>query len=153
MSLQIPRRLIMLTLVVVATLGTALNYPREVHATSLQDHHHGCSVASLKGTYAFVRTGINNVLGGPIAQIGFAVLDGNGNIQLIRTTRSNNGVIEDWTNETAPGNYTVDPDCTGTFFNGMNNIVVFDGGKRFFLLSAGAGTTTTEEGTRLDTEN
>jgi hypothetical protein len=124
-----------------------------VHAAPASAHGHSCSVASLKGTYAFIRTGVNNVLGGPIAQIGFAVLDGNGNIELIRTTRSNNGVIEDWTNETAPGNYTVDADCTGTFFNGMNNIVVFDGGKRFFLLSAGAGTITTEEAVRSDVQD
>jgi len=93
---------------------------------------------------------VNNVIGGPIAQIGFNVLDGNGNILLIRTTRSSNGVIEDWTNEPAPGNYTVDPDCTGTFFNGLNNLIVFDGGKKFFLLSTGTGTITTEEGTRIE---
>jgi hypothetical protein len=55
----------------------------------------GCSVASLKGTYAFRRTGVNNVVGGPIAQIGINVEDGEGNIKLIRTTRSSNGVILD----------------------------------------------------------
>ncbi|MGC2283205.1 MAG: hypothetical protein WA603_24550, partial [Candidatus Acidiferrales bacterium] len=29
----------------------------------------GCSVANLKGTYGFNRTGVNNVVGGPIASI------------------------------------------------------------------------------------
>jgi hypothetical protein len=42
------------------------------------------------------RTGVNNVVGGSIAQIGINVLNGDGMIGLIRTTRSSNGVIEDW---------------------------------------------------------
>ena len=137
--------LLSLTIVVTALYGT-----RKTDATPVHDDHRACSVASLKGTYAFRRTGVNNVVGGPIAQIGINVLDGDGKILLIRTTRSSNGVIEDWTNEPAPGNYTVDPDCTGTFFNESNNLVVFDGVKRYFLLSTGAGTITTEEGTRLE---
>jgi hypothetical protein len=109
-----------------------------------------CSVASLKGTYAFHRTGVNNVVGGPIAQIGINVLDGDGTIELIRTTRSSNGVIEDWTDQPSPGSYTVDADCTGSFFNGSNNLVVLDGGKRYLLLSVGPGTIVTEEGTRIE---
>ncbi len=55
------------------------------------------------------------------------------------------------------GTYTVDPDCTGSFFdaNGTksNNLVVLDGGKRFFLLSVAPGTITTEEGKRLEVED
>jgi hypothetical protein len=50
--------------------------------------------------------------------------------------------------------YTVDPDCTGSLFTAdgtkTNNLVVLDGGKRFFLLSAFPDTTTTEEGERLE---
>ncbi len=109
-----------------------------------------CSVASLKGTYAFRRTGVNNVVGGPIAQIGINVENGEGTINLIRTTRSSNGVILDWFDQLEPGSYTVDPDCTGTFFNKMNNLVVLDGGKRYFLLSVSPGTIVTEEGTRIE---
>jgi hypothetical protein len=112
----------------------------------------GCSVASLKGTYAFHRTGVNNVVGGPIAQIGINVEDGKGNIKLIRTTRSSNGVIDDWFEQMEPGSYTVDPDCTGTFFNQSQNLVVVDGGKRYFLLATGSGTIVTEEGTRIGGE-
>jgi hypothetical protein len=108
-----------------------------------------CSVASLKGTYAFRRTGVNNAVGGPIAQIGINVEDGEGTIKLIRTTRSNNGVILDWFDQVEPGSYTVDPDCTGSFFNKSQNLVVLDGGKRYFLLSVSPGTTVTEEGTRI----
>jgi hypothetical protein len=142
--------LVMLSAVIMVT---ALYHATTVYAAPAHAHDHGCSVASLKGTYAFRRTGVNNVLGGPIAQIGIAVLDGDGNILLIRTTRSSNGVIEDWTNEPAPGSYTVNPDCTGTFFDELNNLVVFDGGKRYFLLSTGTGTITTEEATRIEEQD
>jgi hypothetical protein len=74
---------------------TALYHTRKVHATPNNDHHGACSVASLKGTYAFHRTGVNNVVGGPIAQIGINKLNGDGTIEFIRTTRSANGVILD----------------------------------------------------------
>jgi hypothetical protein len=60
-------------------------------------HHRSCSVASLKGSYAFRRTGVNNVVGGPIAQIGIDVFNGDGTRGLIRSTRSTNGEIRDWT--------------------------------------------------------
>jgi len=109
-----------------------------------------CSVASLKGKYAFRRTGVNNVVGGPIAQIGINVENGEGTINLIRTTRSSNGEIEDWTDHLEPGSYTVDPDCTGTFLNKSQNLVVLDGGKRYLLLSVAPGTIVTEEGTRIE---
>ncbi len=144
------RRLIGVTLFSVAIVVTALYHTRKVHATPIQDDHRRCSVASLKGTYAFRRTGVNNVVGGPIAQIGINVENGDGAILLIRTTRSSNGVIEDWTDQQAPGNYTVDPDCTGSFLNKMNNLVVLEGGKRYFLLSLSSGTIVTEEGTRIE---
>jgi hypothetical protein len=137
-----------LTLFSVAILVPALYQLREVHATPVHAHNHGCSVANLKGTYAFRRTGVNNALGGPIAQIGINVLNGDGTIGLIRTTRSSNGVIQDWADYPAPGSYTVDPDCTGSFLN--NNLVVVDGGKRYFLLSVSPGTIVTEEGTRIE---
>jgi hypothetical protein len=35
----------------------------------------------------------------------------------------------------------------------QNNLVVLDGGKRFFLLSVAPGTITTEEGNRLEVED
>ena len=146
------RRLIWVTLLSVAIAVTALYHTRKVHATPVQDDHRGCSVASLKGTYAFRRTGVNNVVGGPIAQIGINVEDGEGRIKLIRTTRSSNGVIEDWTDSVRPGSYTVDPDCTGSFFDKLNNLVVLDGGKRYFLLAVSPGTIVTEEGTRIEEE-
>jgi hypothetical protein len=131
--------------VLVATFARIPGPIINVHA-----QNSGCSVASLKGKYAFHRTGVNNVVGGPIAQTGINVEDGDGKINLIRTTRSSNGVILDWFDQVEPGSYTVDPDCTGTFFNKSQNLVVLDGGKRYLLLSVAPGTTVTEKGTRIE---
>ena len=135
-----------------ALLATFAHIPGaviDVHA-----HNRGCSVASLKGTYAFRRTGVNNVVGGPIAEIGIRVFNGDGTRGLIRSTRSTNGEIQDWTDFPTNGSYTVDPDCTGSFFDAdgthSNDLVVLDGGKRFFLLSVAPETITTEEGIRLE---
>jgi hypothetical protein len=100
---------------------------------------------------------VNNAVGGPIAQIGIDVFNGDGTRGLVRTTRSTNGEIEDWTDSPPSGSYTVDPDCTGSFFdtNGTKseNIVVLDGGKRFLLLSVAPETITTEEGIRLEVKD
>src|SRR5262252_8586677 len=132
------RRLIWVTLLSIAIVVTVLYQSRKVHATSIHDHHRVCSVASLNGRYAFRRTGVNNDIGGPIAQIGIDVFNGDGTRGPIRSTRSTNGEILDWTDFPPNGSYTIDPDCTGSFFdaNGTktNNVVVLDGGKRFFLL-------------------
>jgi len=151
------RRLIWVTLFSVAIVVTALYHTRKVHATPVHDQHRGCSVGSLKGTYAFRRTGTNNVVGGPIAQIGIDVFNGDGTRGLIRSTRSTNGDIRDWTDTPPSGSYTVDSDCTGSFIDAdgtkSNNIVVLDGGKRFFLLSLAPDTITTEEGNRIEAED
>lgn len=127
-----------------------------------------CSVASLKGKYAFRRTGVDNLVGGsncngfshcgPIAEMGVAFYGGDGTRGLIRNTRSTSGEIRPWADYPAPnGTYTVDSDCTGSFFDAdgthSNNVVVGDGGKRFFLLSVRPGTTVMEEGIRLEEEN
>ena len=148
------RRLIWVTLFSVAIVVTALYPTRKVHATSCPDRQSGCSVASLKGTYA----GVNNDVGGPIAEIGIEVFNGDGTIGLTRLTRSNNGDIQDWTYapRSVDASYTVDADCTGSLFTAdgtkTNNLVVLDGGKGFFLLSEATGTIVTEEGTRIEEE-
>jgi hypothetical protein len=97
-------------------------------------------------------------VGGPIAQIGISFYSGDGTRGLIRTTRSTNGEIEDWTDfPTGNGSYTVDPDCTGSFFDAdgtkSENLVVLDGGKRFFLRSVAPDRITTEEGNRIEAED
>jgi hypothetical protein len=155
------RRLTWVAVLSAATVIATLYDARKVHATpaviKAHAHDRACSVASLKGTYAFRRTGVNNVVGGPIAQIGTDVFNGDGTRGPIRSTRSTNGEILDWADFPPTGSYTVDPDCTGSFFdaNGTktNNVVVLDGGKRFFLLSVAPDTITTEEGTRLEVED
>jgi hypothetical protein len=143
--------LVMFSAVIVIT---ALYHARKVHATPVYAHDRGCSVASLKGTYAWRRTGVNNVVGGPIAQIGIDVFNGDGTRGLIRSTRSTNGEIRDWTDLPPSGSYTIDRDCTGSFFDAdgtkSNNVVILDGGKRFFLLSVAPDTITAEEGKRLE---
>jgi hypothetical protein len=132
----------------------------KVHA-----HDRSCSVASLKGKYAFRRSGTDNLVGGPtcqgfsdcgpIAEMGVAIYDGNGTRGLIRTTRSTAGEIRSWGDQPAPnGTYTVDADCTGSFFDTTgtlrDDVVVVDGGKRFFVLSQDPGTAVLEEGVKLD---
>ena len=155
--LQMQKRLIWVTLFSVAIVVTALYHTGKVHATPNNDGHHVCSVASLKGKYAFHRTGVNHTLGGPIAAIGFDLINGDGKRGVIRLTGSMNGVIVDWT--TSPPyteSYTIDPDCTGSFFdadgNKNANIIVLDGGKRFLLVSLQPDTIVTAEGTRLEEE-
>ena len=148
------RRLTWITLFGVAIVVPALYHYPKASATPVHAHDRACSVASLKGTYAFRRTGVNNVAGGPIAQIGIAVFNGDGTRGPIRTSRSTNGEIRDWTDVPPSGSYTVDPDCTGSFFDAdgtkSNNVVVLDGGKRFFLLSVAPDTITVEEGHRFE---
>ena len=148
------RKLIWITLFAAAIAATALYPARKVHATSGRSFQQGCSLATLKGTYAFIRTGVNNGVGGPIAQIGTSLYDGDGTRGLIRTTRSTNGTIRDWTDTLDNGTYTLDPDCTGSFFDETGakteNFLVLDGGKRYLLLSYATGTIVTEEGTRIE---
>jgi hypothetical protein len=150
---QMQRRLTWVTLLSVAIVLTALSHVRKVHATEVHAHHHGCSVASLKGTYAFRRTGVNNDVG-PIAEIGIDVFSGLGTRHIIRSTRSGNGEIQDWANPSSSGSYHVDADCTGSLFDAdgtkSNNIIVLDQGKRFFLLSLRPGTIVTAEVVRID---
>ncbi len=152
--MRLKMTLVMLSPVIVIT---ALYHAKTVHATPVHAQERGCSVASLKGTYAFRRTGVNNDVGGPIAQIGIDVFNGDGTRGLIRSTRSTNGDIRDWTDSPPSGSYTVHPDCTGSIFDAdgtkTNNLVVLDGGKRFFLLSVAPDTITTEEGKRLEAED
>src|SRR5215472_12377383 len=122
------RRLTWVRLFSVAIVVTGMYHTQKVHAMPVHDHDHGCSDASLKGTYAFRRTGVNNDVGGPIAEIGIDVFNGDGTRGLIRSTRSTNGNILDWTDFPPPnGSYTVDADCTGSFFDATgtktNNVV------------------------------
>jgi hypothetical protein len=123
-------------------------------------HNGACSVASLKGTYAYLRSG--SVMGqGPRAELGLDLFNGDGKRGIIRNTGASYTVSFDWSNSAWPdGSYTVDEDCTGSLYAAdgtkANNIIVLDGGKRFWLLTAGPlgeGKAITGEATRLEEEN
>jgi hypothetical protein len=141
-------------LILVAIAVTALYHARTVHATSINDDH-GCSDASLKGAYAFHLTGVNNAFGGPIAELGIDVFNGEGLHGPIRKTGSQNGTPVDWTVLPWPeGSYKVHGDCTGSLFGAdgtkSHNIIVLDGGKRFSVVSLQPNTIVSGEGVRLE---
>ena len=146
--------LVMFSAVIVIT---ALYHARKVHATPVYAHDRGCSVASLKGTYAWRRTGVNKSMGGPVAEMGLDVFNGDGTRGITRSTGISYPQSYDWTNVPWPnGSYTVDPDCTGSFFKAdgtkIENVIVLDGGKRFSVLSTENGKVITGEGIRLEEE-
>jgi hypothetical protein len=138
--------------VLVATLASIPGATIKVHAQSL-----GCSVASLKGTYAYTRSGSVDRQG-PRAELGLDVFNGDGARGIIRNTGASYTVSFDWTDSPWPsGSYKVDYDCTGAFFGAdgtkANNVIVLDGGNRFWVLSAGPlaqGKVITGEGVRLN---
>jgi hypothetical protein len=71
-----------------------------------------CSTAKTAGNYGFTLTGVVNLPTGavPIAAVGRAALDSNGNVSGTEA-RSVGGGFAD---ETFTGTYTVNADCTGT---------------------------------------
>ncbi len=124
---------------------------------SVHAHNGACSVASLKGTYAYLRSG--SVLGqGPRDEMGISLFDGDGKSGILRFTGNSYTVSFDWTDQPWPNtSYTVDSDCTGSIFDAKgtkaNNIIVLDGGKRFWSIAAGPdgqGKVITLEATRLE---
>jgi hypothetical protein len=140
-----------------ALLATFARIPGAV--INVHAHNNGCSVASLKGTYAYLRSGVNESLGGPTAEMGIDVFNGDGTRGIIRATGVSLDDSYDWTDSSWPnGSYTVHPDCTGSLFAAdgtkANNIIVLDGGKKFSVLSAPqeTGKVITGEGTRLEEE-
>ena len=154
------RRAILTAVAVAAVLAIVTEWPSESVPgiwTTVKARQQGCSNASLKGTYAYLRTGTNAVLGGPIAIIGTAAYDGQGNFTGGRQAASRNGEIEDWTDVPSGSTYTIDPDCTGSAFdvNGTKtaNLVITDNGNGFLLISTLAGRTITATGRRLEHED
>jgi hypothetical protein len=138
-----------------ALLATFARIPGAV--INVHAHDRGCSVASLKGTYAYLRSG-SVMEQGPRAELGLDLFNGDGKRGIIRNTGASYTVSFDWTNSPWPdGSYTVDEDCTGSLYAAdgtkANNIIVLDGGKRFWVLTAGPlgnGKVITGEGTRLE---
>ncbi len=139
--------------VLLATFARIPGASINVHA-----HDQACSVANLKGTYAYLRTGVNSALGGPVAEMGLDVFNGDGTRGIIRATGSSLDGSYDWTDSSWPnGSYTVYPDCTGSLLaaDGTKaNIIVLDRGKRFSVLSGlnQTGKVVTGEAKRLEEE-
>jgi hypothetical protein len=142
--------------VVTVVLVTAAIWPSWTSrlVTSVHAQNGACSVASLQGAYGFLRTGTNNVLGGPIAVLGLTTFNGDGTASGERESVSRNGVISDWTDVPPTGSYTVDSDCPGSIFdengNKTQNIVVVAGGDEFLLISTLPGRIVTAVGKKVD---
>jgi len=121
-------------------------------------HDQACSVASLKGTYACLGTGVNSALGGPVAEMGLDVFNGDETRGIIRATGNSLDGSYDWTDSSWPnGSSTVYPNCTGSLLGADGtkaDIIVPDEGKRFSVLSGltQTGKVVTGEGPRLEEE-
>ena len=120
-----------ISIVMVALVGTLLlGVSQRVQA----DNPHGCSNATLTGSYGFYGTGSN--LDGPKAAVGIAFYDGKGNVKG-RQRVSRNGSIDSGT--TFSFEYEVAADCTGKglFSDGevFIHYVIVDGGNGFYFLS------------------
>jgi hypothetical protein len=140
-----------------AFLATFARIPGTI--TKVHAHNGPCSVASLNGTYAYLRSGFV-MAQGPRAELGLHLFNGDGKRGIIRNTGASYTVSFDWTNSPWPnGTYTVDEDCTGSLYEAdgtkANNIIVLDRGKRYLVLTAGPtgeGKVITGEATKLDEE-
>ena len=67
-----------------ALLATFARIPGAV--IKVHAHDGACSVASLKGTYAWRRTGANKSMGGPVAEMGLDFFNGDGKRGITRST-------------------------------------------------------------------
>jgi hypothetical protein len=74
----------------------------------------GCSVSSLKGTFAYSSTGFITApaaIAGPFVEVGTQYFHGRGGTTAVATASQNGNVFQ----LTATGTYTLNPDCTGVF--------------------------------------
>lgn len=99
-----------------------------------------CSVRTLDGSYGFYRTG-KGAFGGPLAGVGIARFDGNGNWSAV-VSNSRDGEIT--LDEEFSGMYTIESDCTGSLLvDGefeLERIVIVDDGKGYYALNLGTTT-------------
>jgi hypothetical protein len=106
-----------------------------------------CGTADMRGSYGFVRTGVNAQ--GAIAAVGIGHFDDEGGMITAQTT-SRNGTI---TQGSFPGRYEVAADCSGAWYDASGGLiahfVLVDGGSEFFFLSTSAGNTITGHGKRI----
>lgn len=97
-----------------------------------------CSVATLNGRFAFLRTGQNNNLPGPIAQLGVTIFDGRGNATGTSLLVSRNGDIQGQS-DLGSAAYVINADCTGYIANADGTpgepYVVVDQGRKVIGMS------------------
>jgi hypothetical protein len=100
---NVTRILVLLSLVLFFAVATP--------NVSADDHKH-CSYRGVAGRYAFTLNGVLILPTGPvpIAAIGTAFLDADGNV----SGTESRTVGGDFADETLTGTYTVNPDCTAT---------------------------------------
>jgi hypothetical protein len=113
----------------------------------------GCSVASLKGEYGFLRTGTTAV--GPLGAVGIATFDGAGTSTALQTIRKNGVTTSDlFADPALIAPYEVDPNCAGRILNpdgtAFAHLVVVDRGRELFIISLSAGNTVTGVMKKID---
>jgi hypothetical protein len=122
------------------------------HAQTGHDQQ-GCSVASLRGTYGFFRTGFTAV--GPLGAVGIATFDGAGTSSAIQTIRKNGVTTSDlFTDPALTGNYEVEANCAGKLLNPdgsvFGHLVIVDHGRELFIISLSRGNTVTGVMKKID---
>src|SRR6267378_5254949 len=111
-----------LALVVILVLGLQLRgtdarLVPAVQAQESNDAEHGCTLATLKGTWGVTFDG--TIVGfGPIAIVGVATFDGAGNWSRDERAVVNGNVLP---RELITGTYTVNNNCTGTTSDSIGN--------------------------------
>ena len=106
-----------------------------------------CGLADLRGTYGFARTG--ETPQGPLAAVGVAQFDGEGNSTVAQST-NRNGTLSQGSFALT---YDVFPDCRGVWYDASGAVsahfVLVDGGNELFFLSLGAGNTIAGQSKRI----
>ena len=130
------KALTMRTLIALATVAAMTSVTRAENG----DHERQCDSSKLKGSYVFSASGFT-IVGGvaqPKTIVELIDFHGNGALTVTGGTLSLNGTIIPIA-PNQPGNYTVDPDCTGTvnFIPAPNfNLVVEVDGKSGWMIQS-----------------
>ena len=127
-------------------------------SSTLTAHASACSNWTLKGTYAFTIHGTIFLPGGapPLLVDGLAktTFDGNGNLTQLDAVAIDGNVAPGWRPST--GNYSVNPDCTGTFTVSNGNqppinaqLIVAQSGNTIHAVVIDQGFATTSDAERV----
>jgi hypothetical protein len=141
-SLSLTAGLVCIILLVGFNDKNRVSFVSSVHAQERAENA-ACSVATLKGTYGFFRTGATAV--GPLAAVGIGTFDGTGAVSTARQTIRKNGVTTSdlFTDPPLEGPYEIEPDCTAKFLTPDGTVfahaVIVDGGNEIFIISLSNG--------------